>query len=250
MTDRGREIFFEIHSGLTREAPGDSQSTKKAFSMIAGIGPDAVALDIGCGPGGQTIDLVKISDWQIVAVDMSLTYLISLRERAAREKVADRVHAVNGDMLALGFREAAFDVVWAEGSIYIIGFERGLIEWKRFIKPGGYLAVTEVSWLRADPPDELKKYWAESYPAIQDIGENLKLIERSGYEIAGHFVLPESAWWDHYYSPIEIKLASLRSRRADDKAALEAIETELEEIDLYKRYSQYYGYVFYVARTG
>ena len=250
MTDRGREIFFEIHSGLTREAPGDSQSTEKAFSMIADVGPGALALDIGCGPGGQTIDLAKISDWNIVAVDMRLPYLIELRKSAVREKIADRVHAVNGDMFALGFRDASFDVVWAEGSIYIIGFERGLIEWKRFIKPGGYLAVTEVSWLMSDPPDELNSFWAEAYPAIQTTGENLTLIEQSGYEIVDHFALPESAWWDHYYSPIEIKLASLRSRYAGDKEALDAIETEQAEIDLYRRYSHYYGYVFYVARTG
>jgi SAM-dependent methyltransferase len=243
-------VFFEIHSGLKREAPGDFQSTRRAYSMMAGIGDSPFVLDIGCGPGGQTMDLAALSACHIVGVDKSISYLTELRRRAARRNLDQRIHAVNADMFELEFREGAFDVVWAEGSIYIIGFERGLKEWKRFIKRGGFIAVTEVTWIKSDPPDELERFWAEAYPAIQSAQENLKIFEDAGYEMRGHFALPVSSWWDQYYGPVEEKLPALRDKYGDDGEALEVIEMEQAEIDLYKKYSDYYSYVFYVARTG
>jgi SAM-dependent methyltransferase len=250
MTPHAMRVFFEIHSGLNREAPGDFQSTKRAYSMMAGIGNSPFVLDIGCGPGGQTMDLAALSASHIVGVDKSISYLTELRRRAARRNIDQRIHAVNADMFELEFREGAFDVVWAEGSIYIIGFERGLKEWKRFIRRGGYIAVTEVTWLKSAAPEELNRFWTEAYPAIQSAQENLKLFEDAGYEMTGHFALPESSWWDQYYGPIEEKLPALRNKYKDDGEALDVIEMEEAEIDLYKKYSDYYSYVFYVARTG
>jgi SAM-dependent methyltransferase len=244
------KVFFEIHSGLYREAPGDFQSTERAFSMMTGLRASPTILDIGCGPGGQTMDLASLSAGHIIGVDKHMSYLVELRRRAARRNLDHRIHGVNADMFALGFREGAFDVVWAEGSIYIMGFEQGLKEWKRFIKPGGYIAVTEITWLTASPPEEAKRYWTEAYPAMQSTRANLKIIEDAGYETTGHFALPDSAWWDEYYGPVEEKLASIESRHKDDREALEVIEETRAEIDIYKKYSDYYGYVFYVARTG
>lgn len=217
---------------------------------MAGLAGAPIILDIGCGPGGQTMDIARLTAGHIVGVDMHLPYLIELKRRAAEKNLDGRIHAVWADMHKLGFKEAAFDAVWAEGSIYIIGFERGLRDWKRFIKPGGYIAVTEVAWLKAHPPRDVERYWDEAYPAIRSDSANLKIMEDSGYEIAGHFVLPESAWWNDYYHPIERKLDPLRIKYRDDKEALETIAATQAEIDIFRRFSDYYGYVFYVARTG
>ena len=117
-------------------------------------------------------------------------------------------------MFALEVPPAAYDVVWAEGSIYIIGFERGLREWSTFLKDGGYVAASELTWLDRDAPEELRRFWDEAYPAMQDVAGNLATLKSCGFEEVGHFVLPESAFWDDYYTPIEKRLDLLaRSTR-------------------------------------
>ena len=83
-----------------------------------------------------------------------------------------------------------------------------------------------------------------------DVEANLELVRRSGYTVLGHFLLPESAWWDHYYTPVQAKLPGLREAYRDDPKALEVIELHQREMDLYRQYSDYYGYAFFVMQAG
>jgi SAM-dependent methyltransferase len=248
MDPRIKEIFFEIHKDLPRQGPGDFESTKRAFSMIKDLPGEPRILDIGCGPGMQTLDLTRLTAGSIVAVDNHQPFLDTLSARVREAGLTKRIQVVNGDMASLRFEKSSFDVIWAEGSIYLMGFERGIRDWNSFLRPGGYLAVTEVTWLKPNPPKELKGFWEAEYPAIRDVEENTRTIAGAGCELAGHFTLPESAWWEHYYRPLEKRLPGLRSRYQDDDAALGLIEMEQAEIDLYRKYSDYYGYVFYVMR--
>lgn len=48
----------------------------------------------------------------------------------------------------MDFVPESFDLIWAEGYIYIIGFKKGLQDWKKFLKPGGYLICSEISWFK------------------------------------------------------------------------------------------------------
>ena len=241
-------LFFEIHEGLPREGPGGSQSTRKAFSMLEDLPPKPRILDIGCGPGMQTLDLINLTNGTLVAIDNHQPYLDVLQEKVIREGLSDRVHIQNRDMFDLGFAKNTFDVIWAEGSIYIIGLEKGLRTWKPFLKNGGYFAFTEVSWLKTEPPDELQNFWESAYPAMQTIEGNFEIIKKTGNQLVGNFTLPESDWWENYYIPLENKLAGFREKYKGDKDAILYAEIEQAEIDLYRKYSAYYGYVFYIVR--
>ena len=167
-------LFFEIHRDLPREGPGDSQSTGKAFSMLKDLPPKPHILDIGCGPGMQTMDLIKLTKGTIVAVDNHQPYLDVLNEKVTRAEFSGRIQVMNHDMFTLDFKDKSFDVIWAEGAIYIIGFEKGLIEWKKFIKPNGFLVVHELTWLQDNPPNEILNYWKRMYPGITTIEKILK----------------------------------------------------------------------------
>jgi len=241
------DIFFEIHKDLPREGSGRDEYTQKAFEMIPKINQPNI-LDIGCGPGLQTIKLAKLSDGKITAIDIHQPYLDQLEKHVKEEKFSDRIIILNKSMINMDFSEKEFDILWAEGSIFIIGFEKGLIDWKKFLKPGGYLAIHEMTWLRDNPPKEISDYWERVYPQISTIDNNLKIIRKCGYKIIGYFPLPEDAWWELYYNPLEKRLKMLEKKYKDNPEALEMIRGEYEEIDLFRKYNKWYGSVFYVIQ--
>jgi ubiquinone/menaquinone biosynthesis C-methylase UbiE len=244
-----RDIFFSIHDGLPREGPGDRTSTVRAFRSMANLPQGARILDIGCGPGSQTIDLASIHPGGIVAIDIHRRYLDALGARCANAGVAHRVHPLQASMLALPLADASVDAIWAEGAIYIIGLERGLREWRRVLKQGGYVAASHLSWLSADVADQARAFWDRAYPAITTVEANLAIANACGFVAVDHFTLPESAWWDDYYNPMEQRLAALRLQHRDDDQALAVIESSQTQITLYRRFAHCYGYVFYVLRA-
>ena len=241
--------FFEIHSGLPREGPGDHESTARALSMLRDLPANPHILDAGCGPGMQTLDLADLTEGRISAVDNHQPFLDQLRKRSEEKGCAERIQTVNSDMASLDFEPATFDLIWSEGAAYSIGFENALRYWKQFIKHGGYLAASELCWIADNPPAEVRKYFYEEYPAIQDVDANLDLITGADYQVLGHFILPESAWWDNYYIPIEKKLPAFRDKYTDVPEAIEVARLHELEIEMYRKYSDYYGYVFFIMQN-
>ena len=202
---------------------------------------------------GENKEIIVLSFWDLAekydrlnlgsGKDYKTGFLnVDVREDVGADLVAD--------ITELDFPEESFDIIWAEGSIYIIGFERGLKEWRSFIKPHGYLVVHELTWLKSDPPEEILDYWKKMYPGITTIPHNLEIIPRCGYRALGHFPLPEDAWWVDYYSPLEKRLLDLRKKYSDDPKALEVLGAEQAEIEMLRKYNEWYGAVFFVMRKG
>jgi ubiquinone/menaquinone biosynthesis C-methylase UbiE len=242
------ELFYEIHSSMPRQGPGDRRSTEKAYRLMRGLPENPAILDIGCGPGTQTIDLLGISDGTITAVDNHRPFLDQLSGELQKRVLEHRVKVSDGDMTDLRFKDGSFDVVWAEGAIFVIGFEQGLKAWKRLLTPRGYMAVSELTRLRPDPPDEAKAFWEGAYPVMQDIESNEKTIEKAGYENVGHFTLPEEAWWEDYYNPLAERVLMLKEKQRDNAEMLGMLAETEEEMSSFRKYSDFYGYVFYVMR--
>lgn len=243
------ELFYEIHNDLPREGPGDNESTLRAFRMLDKLPGNARLLDIGCGPGMQTVQLAKALNGTITALDNHQPFLDQLKASACREKVLDKITIVNGSMFEMSFPPRSFDIIWSEGAIFIIGFERGLKEWKKYLKNGGYLVVSELSWLRQDGPPEVKEFFQREYPVMLPVSQNLKIIEDAGYSPIGSFVLPESSWWDNYYLPIEKKMKQLPRKYPGSAEMKQFIDMHREEIEMYREYSAYYGNVFFIMQA-
>ncbi len=205
-------------------------------------------LDIGCGPGMQTIELAKNINSKIFAIDTHKPFLNRLAQTALHNGVSHKIVTKEMSMFSLDFKEDTFDAIWCEGAIFIIGFEKGIYEWKKYIKEGGYLIVSEISWLRKDIPEEPKKFWESDYPDIKGITDNIKIIEEVGYSPIGHFTIPEKGWWQDYYTPLTNRINTLRKKYLNNKEANDKMDNTLKEIELYKKYSDYYGYVFYIMK--
>jgi 2-polyprenyl-3-methyl-5-hydroxy-6-metoxy-1,4-benzoquinol methylase len=101
------EIFWEIHSSLPREGPGDDTSTRRAFSMLAEPPSAPRMLDVGCGPGMQTLELARMTDGPITALDTHQPFLDELTKRAKEAGLSDRITAVRESMFAMPFRREA-----------------------------------------------------------------------------------------------------------------------------------------------
>jgi SAM-dependent methyltransferase len=245
---RQRAAFFAIHRDLPREGPGDGASTRRALALAPPLPAAARVLDIACGPGAQTLDLADaLPGASIVALDAHRPYLAQLDRRAAASGLSHRIVTVLGDMASMDFAPASFDLVWCEGAAYIMGLPAALSDWKRFLEPGGKLALTEAVWLRPDPPPPVVANWA-CYPAMGDVLSVRDVFAACGYELLGDFILPEDAWWTHYYAPMEARLTRLEGRIADNPDSRFVQREARDEIECYRRFSAFYGYSFFVAR--
>jgi len=245
------DLIFELYEGTPRQGPGNAASTRRAFAMLPALPEGPRILDVACGSGSQTRELAELTRGSVTAVDIHPRFLWDLRSAIGNEeKLRGRVFRVAASMMSLPFKDAVFDLIWSEGAIYIMGFAAGLRSWRRLLRPRACLVVSEATWLRDDPPAELREFWAAGYPGMASIAANLSTARTEGYNPLGHFVLPESAWLEDYYAPLEERLAGFRAEH-EGNADAEALVTETErEISFYRRYSAWYGYVFYILRTG
>jgi SAM-dependent methyltransferase len=240
--------FFELYEGLPRGGPGDPGSTRRALALMKDLPARPRVLDLGCGPGRGSAELAVLTGGRVTAVDRHAPFLRQQAAAARAEGLGDRFDAVCADMRAAPFAPASFDLVWSEGALYNIGFREGLAACRRLAKPGGYIAATEAVWIVPEPPDEIRRWWEAQYPDIASIAEKAAVVAEAGIGLLGHFTLQPAAWRDHYYAPIEARLAGLRAVWGKDDAG-HLVAADLDtEIAMFERWGHTYGYEFFVGR--
>ena len=242
------EIFFKIYEGLKREGPGSYEMTRRAYDLC-GLPAEPEILELGCGSGGATIPLAQLSGGIVTATEIYQPFLDKMVERAQQAGVADRIIAAVMDMAEVRAEPESFDCVWCEGAAYIMGVDNALAGWKRFLKPGGCLCITDAVWL-VDPatlPEAVRAYWAEGYPAMRTTEENNRAAEAAGYTVLGDFII-DAACWDDFYDDVERRLAAVEPVYGDDPDGRAIIDMTRMEIDLYRKYPGLYGYAFHVWR--
>lgn len=243
-------LMMDLHRDGNRQGPGSDAETLRALELarIDRAGELRVA-DIGCGTGASTLVLARnLPRAAITAVDLFPEFLAVLAANAEREGVADRIETRAESMDALAFAEGSLDLIWSEGAIYNIGFATGVAAWGPFLRSGGVLAVSEITWLRPDPPDEIRDHWNTEYPEIATMPAKARILEDAGYDLLGYLTLPVDAWLREYYEPTEARIPAFLARNASTPEAEEIVAMERQEIDLYRRYREYVSYGFYVAR--
>ena len=244
----GIEYLYELSEALPRCGPGDNESTRRAFNSIPILLKQPFILDIGCGPGVQTIELAKISNGNIIALDNHQAFLDKLKEQAKKEGLDETILPKNVSMLDMDFDQNTFDIIWSEGALYFMGFQNGLKRCHQLLKNNGYVAVTELVYTAPNPPDTVIQYFENEYPDIKDINGNIDVIKKAGFTMLSNFTLPESAWLHSYYIPIEKELPRLNKKYQGNEIALGIFEGFRNEIDLFKKYSKFYGYEFFIMQ--
>jgi ubiquinone/menaquinone biosynthesis C-methylase UbiE len=144
---------------------GNTGGTRNALSYLPTLPSDAKILDIGCGSGSQTRELANLTSGIITAVDNYQPFLDTLTIRAQKDGLSERIRPLCASMDSLPFEKEQFDLIWSEGAIFIMGFEKGLRAWKSLIRKGGFIVVSDAVRFEADPPVELMLYWEKmGYP--------------------------------------------------------------------------------------
>jgi SAM-dependent methyltransferase len=241
------DYFIELYCSLPRAGPGDDASTRRAFRLLTDLPREPRILDLGCGPGEQTLELLRLCEGSVVALDLLPRMIERVTDAVNEAGFSDRVEIVQADMNEMKFEPASFDVIWSEGAIYLMGYRNGLAKVKDLVKPGGYVAVSEAVWLEPDPPAEVVELW-KPYPEIDDVEHKLEVIADLGYENIGHFVLPASSWTDRYYDPLAERISELEPEWEGVPVAEGVLEEARTEIAVFREHSRYYSYAFFVMR--
>ena len=233
--------FMRVFSELDRWGPGSEQDTLKALSTVP-FEPQQI-LEIGCGKGVATTVLATHTSAHIVAVDNDEPALARLRERAREAGLSERIETACHSMQDLPFEEAIFDVIWSEGSAYIMGLANAFEAWRPLLKTGGVLVVSDLVWLTDSPSNDARAFWQEEYPDMSTVSDRVTQATAAGYTLIDTFELSEAAW-SEYIGPLAKRAREVASE-LPDSAALQDLERELE---IYRNHLGEFGYQMFVFR--
>jgi ubiquinone/menaquinone biosynthesis C-methylase UbiE len=241
-------LICEYYSSVERQGPGSPEITVKALSFIDNLNKESRIVDLGCGTGGQTRVLAEHTEGMITGLDLFPRFIELFDLKAKEQNLQNNLKGLVGSMDNLPFQKEELDLIWSEGSIYNIGFERGLREWRRFLKTDGFVAVSEASWFTEERPKEIEEFWMDAYPEIDTIPNKVDQMQKAGYMPVATFILPNNCWLEHFYPPqVEAHKAFLK-KHAGNKTAEGFIANQRHEMQLYNKYKGYYGYVFYIGK--
>ncbi|MGP0031055.1 MAG: methyltransferase domain-containing protein [Acidimicrobiales bacterium] len=212
--------------------------------LLAHLRPGMSLLDVGCGPGTITTDLaLLVAPGQVIGLDASSEVVARAAEAAAAGGPATLRFEV-GDLSALDYDDASFDVVHAHQVVqHLTDPVAALTELRRVLRPGGILAVRDGDYgaFRWAPEDARLDRWLALYLAVTArnghdarIGPSLLGVARAaGFEQVTvsssnwTFADPEArAWWGGLWAD-RIRY----SRIAEQAVAYELSDAdELEEL--------------------
>ena len=191
--------------------------------------------------------LAKHFGQPVLCVDTSSEFLAVLTSRAKQAKLEDLIVPLCTDMGALDPAVHRFDLLWSEGAAYNLTFAGALRAWRPLMADGGIAVVSELSWFGPERPREPAEFWGAAYPDMASEMSNQAAAEQLGYQVLFTERLPSRAWWANYYTP---QSAQLDAHAGSSSKMLQSVIAETrQEMDLFRRFSDHYGYTFYVLQA-
>lgn len=234
--------FESIFYGLDRLGPSDDDDSLQALHALPINTGNA--LDVGCGKGLTTCLLAHHSGFSLTALDNDEYHLSCLKEKIKHQPINERITTSCSSMMAMPFEEQQFDVIWAEGSAYIMGVNNALKQWQRFLKPHGYVVISDLVWLTETPSIEAYEFWQKNYPDMTSKQQRTTDIINAGYEVITSFTQSEKSWLN-YLVPLKQKLNDI----GDNDYKSNAVNDLRQEIHIHDQYLGEYGYHLFVLKS-
>lgn len=231
--------FEKIFEGLERLGPGSDADTQRALTLLPSLSGEL--LEVGCGKGVATVVIQKHSQFAITALDNDEYCLSCLKENFASHRESGNVKTVCASMTDMPFSQHQFDVIWSEGSAYIMGVQQAIEQWKHFLKPHGLMVLSDLVWLTDSPDAEVRTYWQHHYPDMSSVANRMQMMEQSGFKLVENYQLSPEAW-KNYLQPLKAKIDQLDENTFSSNA-LNDIQAEIE---FHNKYLSQYGYQIFI----
>ncbi|MBW2741525.1 MAG: methyltransferase domain-containing protein [Deltaproteobacteria bacterium] len=241
------QALIKLHLGLERQGPGDTNYSNHILSLITELPTNLCIADIGCGAGAGTLFLADRFKSKVRAVDFSREFLDELENRAKQRGLGHLIETIECDMGSLDWEPETIDLLWSEGAAYNLTFKGALKAWRPLMADNGIAVISEMNYFTREVPEPVRVYMQNGYPTIGTESENSDIVNSSGFEILGIHRLPSKAWWDNYYGPLRENMNSLKDSK--DSIMQSVINETEEEMKLFEKYDEYYGYSFYIMKA-
>ena len=242
------DAIYEVFGPLLQGAPGNDASTLRALDAVPERDAVRQVLDLGAGHGRTTFALARaLPDVRITAVEIHSPFAGRIAQRARETGLADRVRTECGDMAGIDVAPGSIDLIWAEGSIYVVGMERVFAMWRPWLRPGGCVAFSDFVQWTGDLSKEARAFWAVEYPDMASEDAIRSRAEAAGYRVVTSFRMSREAH-DAYYVPLEARVAELAG--CADSNVRKVLEGIRREIDVVRRFPDEAGYMFFVLQRG
>lgn len=238
----------DLHRGLDYKGPGDSDFSLNILSRISNLPAKPRIADLGCGSGASALLLAQHYNSIVKAVDLSSVFINELTVRIKQRGLGHLVIPIRCDMATLDWPAGSVELLWSEGAAYNLGFERALKTWRPLLTNSGTAVISEMSWFTdnaSNAPRSARTYWQNAYPEMGTEAENVARANQSGFCVLSTHRLPSHAWWSNYYEPLRQKI---RQTKITPSTQSVLYETE-EEMRLFEKFSDFYGYTFYVLQA-
>jgi len=236
-----KPTFFDFAAevGLTKHFGG--LGATEELAELCHIGQGSYVLDVGCGAGVTACFLARKYGCRVVGVDIRARMVERSQEQARRKGVADRVEFRVADAQELPFADGLFDAVITESvTAFPADKQKAVREYARVTKPGGYVGLSEATWLKSPPPPELQAW------VSQDAGATVRALTQD--EWTG--LLQGAGLGELVVRIREVNPATEAKGLAQRYGRGGVLRTSLRAAGLYLRSPEYRAFVKGVRRGG
>jgi ubiquinone/menaquinone biosynthesis C-methylase UbiE len=186
--------------------------TRKTYGLIPKIKNPQI-LDVGCGTGVPTIEIAKISNGHVTGIDIDERLLNILRRKIKEIGLNDKICVLNKSIKMMDFQKESFDIIWSEGAVFVIGFEKSIKDWRELLRPNGYMVL---------------------HDDIKNKSKKLGLIGKNGYQLIAEYDLTFEIWWKEYYSKLEKLVESYEDKKPLDPKLRKEIDSDQNQVYMCK----------------
>ena len=155
------------------------------LARLTGLGPGQRMLDAGCGRGTSTVRLAESTGCGAVGLTLESDGVERARQLAKARGVQGRVTFEQGDINHMDEAIGEFDVVVMECVLSTLEDKpESLRQLYRITRPGGYIALTDVT-VAGEIPEELQGSIGAALcmADARDLDDYMSLVEETGFKI-------------------------------------------------------------------
>ncbi|KII76353.1 MerR family transcriptional regulator [Vibrio renipiscarius] len=214
--------FYRVFDALERRGPGSEFDSLTALQKVPFKAKHI--LEVGCGLGIATRVLAQQCDAEIIAIDNDADAISELQ--TTHQAYADKVRFECASMTDLPYATQSFDLIWSEGSAYIMGVNNAFKQWLPFLSDGGVMVLSDLVWATDSPSADNQAFWSSEYPDMTTVEARIAQAKAAGYQLIDSFPITDAAW-EAYYQPLATQVASLKEQMSGSQA-IKDIEREIK----------------------